>query len=161
MSLRRSSDGTVMGAVDNLVDGLLNFVEELFAAKKVSLDEFASKSSSEIDKIILKKVGEGHEFIAGRFKLNYLNEENFNFSFEIYMKSPQEYTKINGVSKLIPVRRLTPDALQELQQKKCVTYEVEEPEAGTYSQVQVEDSHSPKEINENARSVSLSEHVNR
>lgn len=128
----------VVNSFDKLVGDIVTFVENLFAQKKLTLDEFAHKSSKEIDRIILKKMNEGNEFIAGRFKLNYLNDTTFNFSFDIYLKNPKEpdYMKINGNSKVIDMARLQPEAFQELKLNKEVAFEIEEPLKDAYSQIE-------------------------
>ena len=89
------------------------------------------------------------------------HETAFNFSFEIYLKNAQksDYLKINGVSKLISAARLMPNAFQELKTKQEISYEIEEPASDTYSQIQSENTATPK--NDNDVSISLSENVNR
>ena len=139
----------MVSAFDKFVNDVVGFVENLFKKPEVSLDEFASKSSKEIDKIILKKMKEGNEFIAGRFKLMFLNDLNFCFSFDIYLKNPndKDYMRINGSSKVISMERLQVDARAELKQKKEIAYEIEEPQSGKYSQIDDENS-EVKEIRE-------------
>lgn len=140
---KRNADKTVdtsqaVGAFDKLVGDIVNFVENLFAKKQLTVDEFASSSSKEIDRIILKKMNEGNEFVAGRFKLNYLDDETFNFSFDIYLKNPKEkdYMRINGNSKIISMTRLKPEAFQELKLKKEIAFEIEEPQTDAYAQIE-------------------------
>ena len=105
---------------DVFADSIVNFVEDLFKAQKVSLDEFAAKSSKEIDKIIIKKTKDGSEFIAGRFSLVFVSAD---------------YTKVYGESKPISTSRLKEDALTELMQSKEVAYEIDEPVFGKISKV--------------------------
>lgn len=123
--------------VDAFADSIVNFVEDLFKAQKISLDEFAAKSSKEIDKIIIKKTKDGSEFIAGRFSLVFVNAVNFKFAFEFYIKNPAEkdYTKVYGESKPISTSRLKEDALTELMKSKEVAYEIDEPVFGKISKV--------------------------
>ena len=127
-----------VGVFDKLISDIVNFVENLFAKKQLTVDEFASSSSKEIDRIILKKMIDGNEFVAGRFQLNYLNDETFNFSFDIYLKNPKvsDYMRINGNSKIISMTRLTPEAFQELKLKKKIAFEIEEPQADVYAQIE-------------------------
>ena len=122
---------------DVFADSIVNFVEDLFKAQKVSLDEFAAKSSKEIDKIIIKKTKDGSEFIAGRFSLIFVSAVNFKFAFEFYIKSPAEkdYTKVYGESKPISTSRLKEDSLTELMTSKEVAYEIDEPVFGKISKV--------------------------
>lgn len=123
--------------VDAFANSIVNFVEDLFKAQKISLDEFAAKSSKEIDKIIIKKTKDGSEFIAGRFSLVFVSAVNFKFAFEFYIKNPAEkdYTKVYGESKPISTSRLKEDALTELMKAKEVAYEIDEPVFGKISKV--------------------------
>lgn len=147
---KRNAEKTVdtsqaVGVFDKLVGDIVNFVENLFAKKQLTVDEFASSSSKEIDRIILKKMNEGNEFIAGRFKLNYLNDETFNFSFDIYLKHPKatDYMRINGNSKIISMTRLKPEAFQELKLKKEIAFEIEEPQTDAYAQIENQNEDEP------------------
>lgn len=125
--------------IDAFSDKVIDFVENLFKAQQISLDEFAAKSSKEIDKIIIKKMKEqeGNEFIAGRFSLLFVDAINFKFELEFYIKSPgaKDYTKVYGASKPISTGRLTNDALTELMKAQKVSYEIDEPVFGKISKI--------------------------
>ena len=128
----------IVNAFDRFVNEVVDFVENLFSRKKLNLDEFAKSSSKEIDKIILKKITEGNEFIAGRFKLMFIDDKNFCFSFDVYLKHPtkDDYTRLNGASKPISVTRLQDEAYEELKRLKEISYEIDEPESDKYSQIE-------------------------
>ena len=123
--------------VDAFADSVVDFGDDFFKAQKVSLDEFAAKSSKEIDKIIIKKTKDGSKFIAGRFSLIFVSAVKFKFAFEFYIKSPAEkdYTKVYGESKPISTSRLKEEALTELMTSKEVAYEIDEPVFGKISKV--------------------------
>ena len=125
------STGGVVGAFDDFVDDVLSFVERLFSSQKLTLDEFAAKSGDEIDKIILNKLKQGHEFAVGRFKLVYVSEYTFKFAFEVFLKDPKQkdYVEMKGESKPISLTRLQPSAFEELRDKKEITYEIDEPKS--------------------------------
>ena len=163
MSLQNKNNDKpgLVSAFDQFIDNVVDFVEGLFRQKKVDLDEFASKSSGEIDKIILSKMQEGSEFVAGRFKLIYISDISFKFSFEFYLKNPNEkdYLNFNGESKFIPMTRLQDKAREDLKLKKEIIYEIEEPKSGKYSQVVDKDKNAISNINEER--VSLSENMNK
>ena len=133
----QSPEKKVVNAVDDFVDGFLEFVEDIFKAQRISLDDFAFRSSKELDKIILKKMKGGAEFIAGRFSLVYVSVTHFKFSFEFYVKNPNEkdYTKVFGDSRPISTNHLKEDALEELSQKKEIAYEIDEPSFGKFSKL--------------------------
>ncbi len=145
----------IVNAFDRFVNEVVDFVEKLFSDKKLDLDEFAKSSSKEIDKIILKKIKEGNEFIAGRFKLMFIDDKNFCFSFDVYLKHPtkSDYTRLNGASKPISVTRLQDEAYAELKRLKEISYEIEEPESDKYSQIEEVPAENPSAQNSLDRSA--------
>ena len=105
MLLPNRQTGTTDAAVtafDNFVDSIVNFVENLFRSNGRSLEDFARSTSDEIDRIILNKLKGGNEFGAGLFKLIYINESSFKFSFEVYLKTPKAKEYILSVSCINP-----------------------------------------------------------
>lgn len=145
----------IVNAFDRFVNEVVDFVEKLFSDKKLDLDEFAKSSSKEIDKIILKKIKEGNEFIAGRFKLMFIDDKNFCFSFDVYLKHPtkSDYTRLNGASKPISVTRLQDEAYAELKRLKEISYEIEEPESDKYSHIEEVPAENPSAQNSLDRSA--------
>lgn len=114
---------------DSLSETLVEVLGELFSSKKADLDEVAEKSSAEIDKLIIKELREGKEFIAGRFKLVYVDDSNFKFAFETYFKPPHrnDYFCLDGASDLIPMRKLQELARNELKIRREVVYDIDPP----------------------------------
>ena len=152
------SESSIANSINALIDSAVSFIENLFKTKARTLDEFAKSSSAEIDKIILKKMSEGNEFIAGRFKIFFVDDAAFKFSFEVYLNSPKEkdYIHLTGTSKAISMSCLQESAQAELKAETEISYEIEEPDANTFKKV-ADDAQSETQ---SASSVSLSEKMN-
>ena len=140
MTLKNTNDRAetnLANSISDLIDSAVSFIENLFKTKARTLDEFAKSSSAEIDKIILKKMSEGNEFIAGRFKIFFVDDANFKFSFEVYFNAPKEkdYVHLTGTSKPISMLCLQESAQTELKAEKEISYEIEEPNADTFKKI--------------------------
>lgn len=162
MALKNSGDSAesrFANSFSGLIDSTVSFIENLFKTQERTLDEFAKSSSEEIDKIVLKKMSEGNEFIAGRFKIFFVDNDTFKFSFEVYLNSPKEkdYVHLTGTSKSISMSRLQESAKAELMAEKEISYEIEEPKSDTFKKV-VDDA--KVDSDESMTRVSLTEKMN-
>lgn len=117
----------IVNKVNELIQKLIKGMENMLP-DKITLNDFAHKSSSEIDKVIEQEQQKGNTYITGRFHLLWNNDETFKYSFEMYFKAlDNQYLKLNGDSKTIPITYLLEDDINELQTKKDIVYEIEEP----------------------------------
>ncbi len=116
--------------VDTLIEAVTAAVEEMPTAKKLTLDEFAEKASTELDKLIIDKIRQGNAFIAGRFKLVFVDDANFKFAFEIYFQPPRrnDYLCLKKESGSITMRRLQSEAFNELKQSGEIVYTINQPD---------------------------------
>ena len=120
--------------IGDIISGITDFMNSLFDAE-MTIDEFAAKSSDEIDKVILREIDKGNTFSAGRFHIQWHDENHFKFFFEIYMKNQEgQFLEISGDSKAIPLRRLCEQDREELRNKKDIVFDIDEPEKSVYEQ---------------------------
>ncbi len=122
----RSSQNEESNTVQNAVRGILDAIESIFH-QEMTLEEFVQKASEELDAKILQEVQEGNAYVAGRLQLQCENEV-FLYSFSMYFKTANGiWTEIKGQSHSIPLNYFNEDARLELQSKKELVYDIEEP----------------------------------
>lgn len=70
----------------------------------------------------------GREYVGGNFHINYIDEKNHYFSYELYFQdNDEEIYKTEGKSKPLSNKKLFPETRKELAEEKIITFEIPEP----------------------------------
>ena len=127
-------DDLELDIASTIVESVFDAFDATPGGERLDLNGFAEKCSGALDQIIIKKMRQGNEFVAGRFKLMYVDDKKFKFGIDIYFRDPRrndprrgKYVRLNGDSKLIPKRILTPEAHEELKLKREIIYDINAP----------------------------------
>lgn len=113
--------------IENDIKILMNSVEKL-VHPNVTLDEFLSNSSAELDRYILKQSVCGQEYVAGRFEVSCISDKVFVFTFSMYFKNIHgEWNEVKGESRQLPLLCFNDDGYRELREKGGITFEIELP----------------------------------
>ncbi len=97
---------------------------------KMDLDEIKNIYTNPLDKIIIHHEKESNnKFISGEFKVSYLDENHYEVSYDLYFQNINEkWIKMSSKSNPIEsARKLKPEAIAELRDKKTIIYEINQP----------------------------------
>lgn len=115
-----------LDAAMNILESFVNSCADKFAC--VDLDELAKFYSKKMDDLILHKESEEElKYVGGTFAIDYVTQETFSLNLELYFKdNKDEWVKMKS-SSAKPTKYLKERALNELFEKKKVSYDVEHP----------------------------------
>ena len=102
---------------------------EIDVSPKFKIEDFPKMFSGKIIKIIVQEEKEtGREYVGGNFHINYIDEKNHYFSYELYFQdNDEEIYKTEGKSKPLSNKKLFPESRKELAEAKIITFEISEP----------------------------------
>ena len=113
---------------DNLSIGkkIQNFIEEAISLK---LDEFVDTYEDEIKtQIVSEEVKNSTKFLGGEFIVEYGDEAQFRFSYDLYFQQTgQSPTKVSVKSRPQELKRLDKDARAELKTEKTIKFQIDPP----------------------------------
>ena len=122
---------------DEIIDLLNTNIEDLpnvlsqkldkLLIPKMDLDEIKNIYTQSLDKIIIRHEKEtNNTYVSGEFKVSYLDEKYYEVSYDLYFQDKNEkWIKMSSKSNPISSeRRLKPEAIAELRDKKTVAYEI-------------------------------------
>jgi hypothetical protein len=102
---------------------------------KMDLDEIKNIYTASLDKIIIRYEKEtNNRFISGEFKVLYLDNSSYEVAYDLYFQNQNEKW-IRMSSKSNPLsceRKLKPEAIAELREKKTIVYEINPPHKNNY-----------------------------
>lgn len=110
-------------------DAIKKLYNRLSNGLKVSLDEIQEIYAEQVDLLILQEEERsGNKYISGEFKLNKLNEAQYNCSYALYFQdSNEKFYEITNKSDPLPIKYLTDDVISELNEKGKIEFEMGEP----------------------------------
>ncbi len=140
MDKNEEKDINNTNAIDEIIDLLntdINDLPNVLSQKldkvlipKMDLDEIKNIYTAPLDKIIIRHEKEtNNHFISGEFKVTYLDEKYYEVAYDLYFQNPNEkWIKMSSKSKPINIeRKLKPEAIAELREKKNIVYEINPP----------------------------------
>lgn len=94
---------------------------------QMSLDDIAQAHDEPFQACIANEKRDGHQFAAGKLFIDYVDNENFQVSYELYFQNDEgKFFRANGKTLQSVAKFLTSDALKELQEEQHIEYPVEE-----------------------------------
>lgn len=95
----------------------------------MKIEDFPKIFSGKMIELIVQEEKETkREYVGGNFHINYIDEKNHYFSYELYFQdAEEEIYKIEGKSKALSNEKLFPEARKELAEDKIITFEIPEP----------------------------------
>lgn len=119
----------ILDGIGTAVGEVLRVLGEMPEGKQLDFEGFAEKSSDAIDRLIIEKLQQGKEFVAGRFNLVCIDDEHFKFTIEMYFRDPSQpdYIRLDGESKPINMSILKPNARDILKLEREIKYDVNAP----------------------------------
>ena len=122
-------DGEVFDSIVDVINEVMGVIGDMPEGKQVDLEGFVEKSSGAVDRLIIEKIRQGNEFVAGRFNLVCIDDGHFKFTIEMYFRDPHQndYIHLEGESRAIPMKILKENAREELKLRQMIAYEVNAP----------------------------------
>lgn len=95
----------------------------------LKIEDFPKIFSGKMIELIVQEEKETkREYVGGNFHINYIDEKNHYFSYELYFQdAEEEIYKTEGKSKALSNEKLFPEARKELAEEKIITFEIPEP----------------------------------
>ena len=120
---------------DNVTDPLLSLtstlktlLKESSPPKKFDIDEGASFYTQGIDDIILsEQKNNALLYVGGQLKLQYIDENSFLLKLDLYFQDASKKWVKQCSQETGKLKYLTPQAVQELHDKREITFEIEPP----------------------------------
>jgi len=137
MSLKKQNNETdnehIVQKAEDIIVNISDIVKKLYNhfsnGLKVSLDYIQESYAEPVDLLILQEEERsGNKYVGGEFKLNKLNKEQYNCSYALYFQdSNEKFTEITNKSDPLPIKYLTDDVINELNEKGKIEFEMGEP----------------------------------
>ena len=132
------NDKAMEVAVNTLIDTVTTAVEKIFdkiadAAANflggMSLQDIAEIHEDDIDALILKKQRlEELEYVGGKFFINYMDDEYFKMSTELWFKNKEgKLVEVTAKSKPTETKYLSEQAKTDLKANKKAAFEIKPP----------------------------------
>ena len=114
--------------LDVLMQKMGNFIEEIktgIPKKELTLNDLAEIYSKPLDLVMQKAQNEGYRCVGGEFIIHYIDDRNFNISYDLYMQNTEnKWVKRSSSSKNQSNQCLTEDSCKKLKEKRKVVYEI-------------------------------------
>ena len=132
------NDKAMEVAVNTLIDTVTTAVEKIFdkiadAAANflggMSLQDIAKIHEDDIDALILKKQRlEELEYVGGKFFINYMDDEYFKMSTELWFKNKEgKLVEVTAKSKPTETKYLSEQAKTDLKANKKAEFDIKPP----------------------------------
>ncbi len=122
-----------INTLDILVEGIKAIKDEIKTcwdnlSKNIKLDEIAEIACEKLDKEIILCKNKGLKYCGGKFYIDKQNDYNqFVLSYELWFLNNGKYIKASNKSIQMDMKDLHPESFSELNNKKHIEYEIEEP----------------------------------
>ncbi len=121
-----------------LFDSLIDTIKELFSENQ-SISKLMESSSPYIDKIILDKEKElTAKFVAGKFFVEMIGENEFHLKYQIYFKDKSDkWLEISASSDPYSLRRIAKNdqLLEKLLSERRLSFDIAKPKGSVVEKV--------------------------
>ena len=116
--------------VGTVIETTKEFLNEL-VHPNMTIEKIAEVAGNRLDDVIIQNEKQGMKYSAGKFKIEYADEEHFSMAFEMYFKDADgKWYKSNGNSDPRDAKLLDIGSWKTLQVLKSVEFPITAPDQG-------------------------------
>ena len=137
-------------SLELVVENVKDFFDNLFSPN-MTIEDTAEVASLRLDEVIRKHVADGLTYSAGKFRVNFVDEEHFNLEFEMYFQdADKKWHKLANTSEPRDIKLLEIGAQKTVKALKTIEFPISAPETNppeTKSAAPAEETEPPAEKN--------------
>ena len=115
-------------SLELVVENVKDFFDNLFSPN-MTIEDTAEVASLRLDEVIRKHVADGLTYSAGKFRVNFVDEEHFNLEFEMYFQdADKKWHKLANTSEPRDIKLLEIGAQKTVKALKTIEFPISAPE---------------------------------
>lgn len=115
-------------SLEMVVENVKNFFNDLLSPN-MTIEDVADVASMRLDEIIRKNVENGLTYSAGKFRVNFVDDEHFNLEFEIYFQdADKKWHKLANTSEPRDMKLLEIGAQKTVKALQTIEFPVNAPD---------------------------------
>lgn len=115
-------------SLEMVVENVKNFFNDLLSPN-MTIEDVADVASMRLDEIIRKNVENGLTYSAGKFRVNFVDDEHFNLEFEMYFQdADKKWHKLANVSEPRDIKLLEIGAQKTVKALQTIEFPVNAPD---------------------------------
>ena len=115
-------------SLELVVENVKNFFDNLLSPN-MTIEDTAEVASMRLDEIIRKNVALGLTYSAGKFRVNFVDDNHFNLEFEMYFQDEdKKWHKLANTSEPRDIKLLEIGAQKTVKALKTIEFPISAPE---------------------------------
>ncbi|MBO4401127.1 MAG: hypothetical protein J5809_04710 [Selenomonadaceae bacterium] len=115
-------------SLEMVVENVKNFFNDLLSPN-MTIEDVADVASMRLDEIIRKNVENGLTYSAGKFRVNFVDDEHFNLEFEMYFQdADKKWHKLANASEPRDIKLLEIGAQKTVKALQTIEFPVNAPD---------------------------------